>query len=87
MYQNLFSIKGKTVLITGGSRGIGLMIARGYVSALHLNFLLKKQENHAAIFMSCSIDAAKAALRAVVNFAPLSLNWYLFWFGSFRIIP
>ncbi|MGR9089599.1 MAG: SDR family oxidoreductase [Gammaproteobacteria bacterium] len=29
--QNLFSIEGKTALITGGSRGIGLMIARGYV--------------------------------------------------------
>ena len=29
----LFSIKGKTALITGGSRGIGLMIARGYVDA------------------------------------------------------
>ena len=31
--QNLFSIAGKTALITGGSRGIGLMIARGYVTA------------------------------------------------------
>lgn len=29
--QNLFSIEGKTALITGGSRGIGAMIARGYV--------------------------------------------------------
>lgn len=29
----LFSIAGKTALVTGGSRGIGLMIARGYVAA------------------------------------------------------
>ena len=29
----LFSIKNKTAVITGGSRGIGLMIARGFVEA------------------------------------------------------
>ncbi|MCG5433953.1 SDR family oxidoreductase [Mycobacterium sp. MYCO198283] len=33
MYPELFSVAGKTALITGGTSGIGLMIAEGYLRA------------------------------------------------------
>jgi hypothetical protein len=39
-----------------------------------LVFCHKKQENYAAIFISCSVDAAKKALSMLVNFIPLSVN-------------
>ena len=31
-FSNLYSVKGKTVVITGGSRGIGEMLAAGFLA-------------------------------------------------------
>ena len=44
--NNLFSVEGKTAIVTGGSRGIGFMIAQGYV------------ENGAKVYISARKAAA-----------------------------
>lgn len=62
---NLFSVEGKTVLITGGSRGIGLMIARGFVEAgAHVIISSRKAEVCAAVATELSAHGRCEAIAA-----------------------
>ena len=66
--KNLFSVAGKVALVTGGSRGIGLMIARGYV------------ENGATVYISsrkkdvCDSMAAELSKLGTCHSLPADLS-------------
>ncbi len=64
--NSLFSVAGKTVVITGGSRGIGEMIARAYV------------ENGAKVILSsrkaADVEALAASLGAAATPIPADLS-------------
>lgn len=54
LLERLFSVKGKTVLITGGSSGIGYMLAEGFVRAGARVYITGRKAD--------ALEAARAAL-------------------------
>lgn len=75
MTNDLFSIQGKTAVVTGGSRGIGLMIARGFVEAgakVYISSRKKEQVDATAAELSkigecTSIPADLSGLEGIDN--------------------
>jgi NAD(P)-dependent dehydrogenase (short-subunit alcohol dehydrogenase family) len=59
--MNLFDLSGKTAVVTGGTRGIGLMIARGLLEA------------GARVYISSrKADACAAAERELRQYGPVA---------------
>jgi hypothetical protein len=58
--SSLFSVAGKNVLVTGGSRGIGLMIAKGFVNA-GANVLLTSRNEEVCKEAAASLDCQYVA--------------------------
>ena len=62
MFENLFSLEGRTALVTGGSRGIGKMIAAGYLAHGAKVYISSRKADACA--------AAEGALQVLDRLAP-----------------
>ncbi|KAN0115069.1 hypothetical protein V8E51_004613 [Hyaloscypha variabilis] len=62
-FQNIFSLKGKVVVVTGGSRGLGLHAASGFLQAGASKVYITSRKAKAC-------EAAVAALNALPNLSP-----------------
>lgn len=69
LLDGLFDVSGKTVAVTGGSRGIGYMIARGFV------------EGGAAVIISArNVDACNKAAQELSEFGTcIRIRWLCPW--------
>lgn len=66
--QDLFSVKGKVVLVTGGSRGIGAMIARGFVEGGAKVYISARKE------AECAQTAAELSEKGTCIAIPADLS-------------
>jgi NAD(P)-dependent dehydrogenase (short-subunit alcohol dehydrogenase family) len=66
--KDLFSLKGKVALVTGGSRGIGLMIARGFVEAGAKVYISARKAD------ACQAAAAELSKHGVCVALPADLS-------------
>ena len=64
----LFDVKGKVAVVTGGSRGIGLMIAQGYVEAGAKVYITARKAD------VCNEVAAELSKRGTCVSIPMDLN-------------
>ncbi len=67
--KNLFSIEGKVALVTGGSRGIGAMMARGFVENGVKTYITARKKEE--------LEALPKNLANLVNALPLLQTYQL----------